>query len=438
MQGPREEAAAPVRLPTKGLVAVVIGNWLEFYDFLVFSFFAVMIADAFIPGESRIARLLGALATFGVGFFTRPLGAAVIGAYADRVGRRAALTLTLLLMALGSGMVALTPSYAQIGLAAPVILVVARLIQGFSCGGEVGPATTYLLETAPIEKRAAVTIWQGYSQQLAVVLGSLVGVVLTTLLTTEQLYAWGWRVPFALGVLVAPVGLYIRRQLPETIDASQTHRSSRAVLADLARGHWRAVLCGVVVISGATISTYVFIYMTTYAITTLGLSARVGTLLTLTGALASIVGMAVGAWADRFGRKGLLVAWRVIFVLAIYPAFRLYTVPGTDAAIIVAVNMLLNFIFSTGLGAMYAFLLEAFPRSVRSSGLGLLYALSVAIFGGTTQFVVAGLIAWTGDPLVPAWYQIVWNAASIAGVALLAPHAELAREREQPAPSSAA
>ena len=426
---PRDSGAAPITLPTKGLVAVVIGNWLEFYDFLVFSLFAVMIADAFFPGESRIGRLLGALATFGAGFFTRPLGAAVIGAYADRVGRRAALTLTLLLMALGSGIVAITPSYAQIGLAAPLILLVARLVQGFSCGGEVGPATTYLLETAPIEKRAALTIWQGYSQQLALVLGSLVGVVLTTTLTTEQLYAWGWRVPFALGILIAPVGLYIRRQLPETIEASQTHRSSRAVLGDLARGHWRAVVCGIFVISGATISTYVFNYMTTYAITTLHLSARMGNVLTLTGAVASIAGMALGAWADRFGRKRLLIAWRVIFVLAIYPTFRVYAVPGTAPEVIVALNMLLNFLFATGLGAMYAFLLEAFPRSVRSSGLGLLYALSVAIFGGTTQFVVAWLIDWTGDPLVPAWYQIVWNAASIAAVALLAPHAELARER---------
>jgi MFS transporter, MHS family, proline/betaine transporter len=166
-----------------------------------------MIGEAFFPGESEIGRLLGALATFGVGFFTRPLGAAVIGAYSDRAGRRAALTLTLMLMALGSGLVGLTPSYAQIGLAAPIILVVARLIQGFSCGGEVGPATTYLLESAPPEKRAALTAWQGYSQQLAAIMGSLVGVILTATLSREQLYAWGWRVPFVLGVLIAPVGL---------------------------------------------------------------------------------------------------------------------------------------------------------------------------------------------------------------------------------------
>src|SRR5262245_2879138 len=260
-----ERPVSPVDtvLPMKAIVAVVIGNWLEFYDFLVFTFFALMIGDAFFPGQSEIGRLLGALATFGVGFFTRPLGAAVIGAYADRAVRRAALTLTLLLMAAGSGIIAITPTYAQIGLAAPIILVVARLIQGFSCGGEVGPATTYLLESAPMEKRAAMTAWQGYSQQLAIFLGSLVGVVLTASLSSDQMNAWGWRVPFLLGVFIAPIALYIRRQLPETIDASETHESGRAVLGELLRRHLRAIVVGVLVICGGTVSTYVFAYMTT-------------------------------------------------------------------------------------------------------------------------------------------------------------------------------
>ena len=201
------QAPDAAALPIRGRVAVIIGNFLEFYDFLVFTFFAVMIGNAFFPGESEIARLLGALATFGAGFLTRPVGAAVIGAYADRAGRRTALSLTLVLMSIGSAMVALTPSYAQIGLAAPVILLLARLIQGFSAGGEVSAATTYLLESAPKHQRAAVTSWQGQSQQLATIAGSLVGVVLAAALSREQLYAWGWRVPFLLGILVGPVGL---------------------------------------------------------------------------------------------------------------------------------------------------------------------------------------------------------------------------------------
>jgi MFS family permease len=417
------------KLPFKGVVAVVVGNWLEFYDFLVFTVFAVMIGDAFFPGESEIGRLLGALATFGVGFFTRPLGAAVIGAYADRVGRRAALTLTLMLMALGSGLVGLTPSYAQIGIAAPILLVVARLIQGFSCGGEVGPATTYLLESAPMEKRAAMTAWQGYSQQLAIFMGSLAGVILTTSLSTEQMYAWGWRVPFVLGVFIAPVGLYIRRQLPDTIEESQTHRSSAAVLNDLMRRHARAVILGILIICGGTISTYVFNYMTTYAITTLHLSSRIGTILTMTGSLAGIAGLALGVWVDRFGRKRMLVWSRVIFLMILYPSYVMLTSPQAAPVVVVTINMLINFVFSIGLGAIYAFLPEAFPKSVRSSGLAILYALGVTIFGGTTQFVVAWLIDWTKDPMVPAWYQMIATVVGIIGVVLLMPHAEVVRER---------
>jgi MFS family permease len=416
-------------LPFKAVVAVVVGNWLEFYDFLVFTFFAVMIGDAFFPAESEIGRLLGALATFGVGFVTRPIGAAVIGAYADRVGRRAALTLTLLLMSVGSALVGLTPSFAQIGIAAPIVLVVARLIQGFSCGGEVGPATTYLLESAPSGRRAAMTAWQGYSQQLATFMGSSIAVILAASLTKEQLYAWGWRVPFLLGVCIAPVGLYIRRQLPETMQAHETHESGAAILRELVRRHSGAVVLGVLIICGGTVSTYVSNYMTTYALTTLRLPVTIATTLTMTGSVASIAGMALGVWADRFGRKPMLIASRAIFIVAIYPLYRVLTAPQASPLTIIMTNMLVNLIASVGIGSLYAFLPEAFPKSVRSSGLAILYALGVTIFGGTTQFVVAWLIDVTKDPMVPAWYQIVANLAAIVGVALLKPHPEVLRER---------
>lgn len=420
--------ASPV-LSTKAVIAVVIGNWLEFYDFLVFTFFAVMIGDAFFPGESQITRLLGALATFGVGFVTRPLGAAIIGPYADRVGRRAALTLTLLLMSGGSLMVALTPPYAQIGVAAPILLVVARLIQGFSCGGEVGPATTYLLEAAPPEKRAALTAWQAYSQQLAAILGSGLGVILAATLSRESLYAWGWRIPFLLGVMIAPVALYIRRQLPETIAESQTQRSTGQVLGELLRDHSRAVVFGVLIICGGTVSTYVFNYMTTYAITTLHLSAAIGSALAVTGNVAQIAGLMLGVRLDRLGRKRMLVASRVVFVLMLYPLYQVLTSAGASTAAIFAANTLGNLVYAVGIGAAYAFMAEAFPQRVRSSGLSILYATGVAVFGGTTQFVVAWLIKVTGDPMVPAWYQIVATFVSIAGIVLLVPHAEVLRER---------
>jgi MFS family permease len=413
----------------RAVVAVVIGNWLEFYDFLVFTFFAVMIGDAFFPAQSEIGRLLGALATFGVGFITRPLGAAIIGPYADRVGRRAALTLTLLLMAFGSAIVGLTPPYARIGIAAPILLVIARLIQGFSCGGEVGPATTYLLESAPPEKRAALTAWQAYSQLLATIMGSGCGVILAATLSKEQLYAWGWRVPFLLGVLIAPVALYIRRQLPETIAESQTHRTTSDVLGELVRHHARPVVLGIFIICGGTISTYVFNYMTTYAITTLHLPATLATTLSLSGAVAQMGGVAMGVWADRFGRKRMLIAWRVLFLAVVYPVYVLLTSPDASPVTILAANMFVSFIFAAGIGGIYAFMAEAFPQSVRSSGLSILYASGVAIFGGTTQFVVAWLIDLTGNPMVPAYYQMVANVAAIVGVVLLMPHVEVLQAR---------
>ena len=421
-------SAVPI-LPLKGVVAVVIGNWLEFYDFLVYTFFAVMIGEAFFPAETEIGRLLGALATFGVGFVTRPLGAALIGPYADRVGRRAALTLTLLLMSVGSAIVGLTPPYSQIGIAAPILLVVARLIQGFSCGGEVGPATTYLLEAAPPEKRAALTAWQAYSQQLASIMGSGFGVILAATLSKEQLYAWGWRIPFLLGIVIAPVALYIRRQLPETLDEKQTHRSTGAVLGELVHHHSHVVVFGILIISGGTVATYVASYMTTYAITTLHLSATIGTTLALTGSVAQIAGFAVGVWADRFGRKRALVVTRVIFLMLIYPVYLILTSPEASPGTLIAGNMFLNFMFATGIGSLYAFMAEAFPQSVRSSGLAILYALGVTIFGGTTQFVVAWLIDVTKDPMVPAWYQIAFTVLSTIGIILLTPHEEVIRQR---------
>jgi MFS family permease len=422
-------SSAPV-LSRKAVVAVVIGNWLEFYDFLAFTFFAVMIGRAFFPGDSEFGRLLSALATFGVGFFTRPLGAAVIGTYADRAGRRAAMTLTLLLMAVGSAIMGLAPTYAQIGIAAPIILVVARLIQGFSCGGEVGPATAYLLESAPPEKRSLMAAWQNFSQTLALLSGSLAGVVITSSLSEEQLYAWGWRLPFLLGIVIAPVALYIRRQLPETIQPAETHGSAGAILGELWRQHARAVLMGVLVICGGTVATYVFTYMTTFAITTLHLSPAVGTTLTTMGYVAQLAGGVAGVWADRFGRKTLLVASRLVFAAAIYPAFLILTSPESSLMALFVTYMAISAVFAMGIAPLYAFLLEAFPKAVRSSGLSILYALGTTIFGGTTQFVVAWLIERTGSPMVPAWYMLVTTIAAIIGVLGLTRHPEVARERD--------
>jgi MFS family permease len=408
------------RVPPKALVAVVIGNWLEFYDFIVYSFFAVQIGKAFFPGDDVWLSLLFASLGFWAGFLTRPLGAAVIGAYADRAGRRAAMTLTIMLMAVGTGMLALTPGYDDIGILAPVLLVIARLIQGFSCGGEVGPATTYLLEAANSKQRAAFTAWQGISQQFAGIAGSGLGLILAANLSTEDLESWGWRVPFLLGILIGPVGLYIRRNLPETIEQHEVHDSGMAVVSNLFRHNGTAVLLGMLCILGPTVSTYVSAYMTSYAITTLGLSAADGQFTTLCGYIAALAGFPIGAWfADRFGTKISIVIPRVIFLLVVWQAYMIMTAKGTTLETIVLVNVFLNFILAVSYGGLYALLTEAFPKAVRSTGVSVAYALSVTIFGGSTQTVITWLIATLEDPLVPAWYQIGANLLALVGVLLI-------------------
>ena len=435
--------ASPV--PRRAVAAVIVGNWLEFYDFIVYTFFAVMIGNAFFPAELMSAdlseterqflSLLASLATFWAGFLTRPLGAIVIGAYGDRAGRKAAMTLTIVLMALGTGLLAIAPTYAQAGMAAPVILIIARLIQGFSCGGEVGPATTYLLEAAPSNRRASVTAWQGISQQMAGIMGSGLGLILTAVLSHDALYDWGWRVPFFVGILIGPVGLYIRRALPETIDKSEVHVSHVAVLKDLFVNNAGPILICVLCIIGPTISTYVSSYMTTYAIKTLKLSPEVGMLTTFCGYVAALFGVLLGAWsADRLGPKFVVLSSRVVFVLVVTQAYLLMTAQGATLQTLILVNIGLNFVLAIAQGGLYVLLTEAFPKAVRSSGVSIAYAISVTVFGGSTQLVIAWLIERLHDPMVPAWYQIGANIISIVAVLFVVAARESGRVAVAPAP----
>lgn len=416
------EAATPT-IPRKAIAAVVIGNWLEFYDFIVFSFFAVMISRAFFPPElisDPFISLMAVLATFWAGFLTRPIGAVIIGAYADRAGRKAALTFTIMLMAVGTAIVAFTPGYSTIGIAAPILLVIGRLIQGFSCGGEVGPATSYLLESAQPHQRAAITAWQGTSQQFAGIAGTGLGLALAASLTEEQLYDWGWRVPFIIGLLIGPVGLYIRRILPETMDKHEAHDSSAAVLSELFAKHWWTIVLTVLCIVGPTISTYVFGYMTTYAIKTLNLSPQIGMLTTLSGYIAAAIGIPIGAWAaDKFGVKISVLVPRVLFLLIVFQGFVLMTAPGVSVQTLIAVNVLLNFLMALSYGGLYVLMTAGFPKAVRSSGLSIAYAVSVTVFGGSTQLVIAYLIETFQNPLVPAYYQIAANLLSLVAVVLI-------------------
>lgn len=408
------------KIPPRALIAVVIGNWLEFYDYIVYTFFSVQIGMTFFPGNDIMMSLFLAGLVFWSGFFTRPLGAAIIGAYSDRAGRRAAMSLTIMLMALGTGMIALTPGYAEIGVWAPILLVSARLIQGFSCGGEVGPATTYLLEAASPKERAAYTAWQGISQQFAGIMGSGLGLILAANLSTEDLNGWGWRVPFFIGIIIGPIGLYIRRALPETIEKAEAHESGVAVLKHLFRHHTPAIVLGVMCIIGPTVSTYVSANMTNYAITTLKLPNAAAQFTTLCGYIAALAGFPIGAWfADRIGAKVSILVPRIIFIAIVYQAYMMITAPDITLERLVLINVVLNFILALSYGGLYALLTQAFPKSVRSTGVSIAYALGVTIFGGSTASALVWLIDTLKDPLVPAWYQIGANLIAIAGVIMI-------------------
>jgi len=394
------------------LAAIVAGNAIEFFDFLTYSFFAVYIGRAFFPTGNALSSLLLSLATFGVGFFTRPLGGLLIGAYADRAGRRPALLLTIVLISIGTMGVALTPSYATIGLAAPIILVLSRLLQGLALGGEVGPSTAMLLECAPIGQRSAFVSWQSASQGIAILAAGVVGIALSSLLTKEQLGDWGWRIPFTLGLTIVPIGIYIRRRLPETL-AAPGKRSGGDVLRLLIARHRRLLVLGVLTVMCLTISTYVSNYMTTYALTTLGMPASEAmTAAVAQGTVSMIAAIYGGRLADRLGCRWVMIAPRALLMLVVYPAFLLLVHAKSEWALI-GVTAVVSMLTSLSAAASFSALTEAFPNEVRSSGLAIAYAIAVSVFGGTTQFVIAWLIGVTADPLSPAYYVI---ASSILGL----------------------
>jgi MFS family permease len=410
---PVDSQALPVpRLDRWAIAATVAGNALEFYDFLTYSTFAVYISQAFFPTGNAFASLLLTLATFGVGFLTRPLGGLWIGAYADRAGRRPALVLSISLMTFGTLALVLTPSYASIGLAAPLTLIVARLVQGLALGGEVGPSTALLLECAPASRRASFVSWQNASQGIAVLAAGVVGYALSTALEPQQLALWGWRVPFALGLAIVPVGLYIRRRLPETLAAPGSRRST-AVLALLWRVHRRPLALAILIIMCLTVSTYVTAYMTTYALITLGMPASKAMLASIAnGAVMTAGALLGGRLSDRFGQKPLMILPRIALAVVVLPAF-LLLLAVTTTAVLVFVTASLTLLTVLSSAAAMTALTEVFPNEVRSSGVAISYALSVALFGGTTQFIIAWLIGMTGSRVSPAYYVIVTSAISL-------------------------
>jgi MFS transporter, MHS family, citrate/tricarballylate:H+ symporter len=395
------------RLRARHVGAVIVGNALEFYDFLVYTLFAVQIGRCFFPSHNPASSLLLSLATFGAGFLTRPLGGLVIGRMADRVGRRPAMVLSFTLMGLGMLGLALTPSYSSIGVAAPIIVLCTRLLQGFALGGEVGSTSAFLIEAAPVHRRGLYGSLQ-YMTQLGGQFGAAaVGLILASTLAPPAFETWGWRLAFALGAAIVPFGLLIRRSLPETLHGREDGPAVPPA------GSGRIAFLGFLILASSTIATYVQTDLTTYAEDTLRLGTRVGFMATMLNGLAQACMFPVGGWAsDVWGRRPLLIGGTLLLGVTIYPAF-LAVVHFRTALALEVVAALLGALTALAQAAQLTAITESLPRLVRAGTLAVVYALAIALFGGTTQFVITWLIGATGNPLAPAWYML---GATIIGL----------------------
>jgi len=409
----RVSAVPRPALGASGVFAVVLGNGFEFFDFTVYATYLGLIGQAFFPSDNVFVSDLASAATFGVGFVARPLGGALIGAYGDRAGRKPAMTLSIGLMAIGSAIIAVTPGYATIGVLAPILLIAARLMQGFAVGGEIGPSTMYMLEAAPPERRMAFASWQIASQNLGSLASGLIGLALGLALSKASFNDWGWRAPFALGVLIAPVGVYIRSRLVETLPtpARERRAGAGAIAARVVRENWRGVLLGLALISGGTITQYFLITMTPYAIRTLHLPEQTALLGTAALGVSGASGALAGGWlADRFGIRTITVAPRLLFMILLFPLMN-GLVASPSGAMLVAVVVVLGGLHAASIAVGIMLIPLIFPPAVRSTGLAVSYSLGVAIFGGTATWVVTWLVGATGDPLASTWYVM---AASVA------------------------
>ena len=418
-----QNSGAPTGLKRRHIAAVTFGNALEFYDFLSYSFFAIQIGHALFPSTSAYASLMFSLLVFWSGFLARPIGAIVIGIFADRAGRKPAMLLSFVLMGLSIVAMALIPPFRLIGYAAPVLAVLTRMAQGFSLGGEIGSNTAFLLEAAPPNRRGFVVAWQGASQEVALLCGSLVGIALTTYLTGPQLDSYGWRIAFLLGAVTVPFGLWMRSRLPETLHVPEASLSAQSSIAQddptrfqLAERHSRIMILGLVVLGTATIANYVSIYIVTYAQDSLHLSARTGFFAETANTLIGILAALAGGWlSDRRGRRPVNIGANLGLLLLIIPLFS--WVVAAHAAMPLIVSMSILGIFTNfSFGSFCATLAESLPKRIRVTGFGTVYSLSIALLGGSTQFIVTGLIFNYG-PMSPAWY--VFGAAAIGQIALM-------------------
>jgi MFS transporter, MHS family, proline/betaine transporter len=416
------DTAALGRLPAeqplgKVIVAATIGNVLEWFDFLVYGYFAVTIAEVFFPAGTPTISLLITFGTFGLSYLMRPLGAVVIGSYTDRHGRKAGLTLSIALMMIGTLLMVVTPGYATIGLAAPLIIMLARLLQGFSVGGEFGSAVAFLVEHGG-ERRGFSASWQWASTGMVSVIVAVFGIVLTTTLTHDQLVSWGWRIPYVFGLLIGPAGLYIRSRVVETAAFANAQPHSMPIGELLSRQPVQVLLAlGISIVSNA--SYYLLLYIPTYATKTLHLHPRTGFIATLVGGIA-LAGMSLlaGHWSDRTPRTGIMLWTAGLFFVTAYPVFWLMVAYPSVASAVFAVGWL-NLVKGGYSGVLPSLMSEQFPVETRAGGVAFSYSVSVTIFGGFAPFFATWLIARTGDPLSPAFYLMATALLSIIALTVI-------------------
>jgi MHS family proline/betaine transporter-like MFS transporter len=393
------------------IVATSIGNALEFYDLIVYGYFATTLSRVFFPVHDHTVSLLLTFGTFALSYLARPVGALVLGSYSDRHGRKASLTLSIAMMTLGTGMVAVMPSYAMIGLAAPILIFCSRLLQGFSVGGEFGSSTAFLVEHAPA-RSGFMSSWQFSSQGASTLLASLFGALITGLLTPPQIEGWGWRIPFLFGVLIGPIGLYIRRRLDETPEFEQSEKLASPVREMLATQKERLLVAiGSLVMT--TTANYMLLYMPTYASRQLGLAPSSGFIATLVaGFIMMVLVPFVGHLSDKVGRTRIMLTAGVVFFLTVYPAFMLMNAHPSLPTLLAAV-IWVALLKATYFAPIPALMADLFPTATRTTGLAFGYNIGTTVFGGFTPLAVTALIALTHNNLAPGLYLMIAAIVSL-------------------------
>lgn len=401
----------------KAILRVCSGNFLEMYDFAVYGFYASFIAQVFFPSDNQFISIMMSFMAFGVGFLMRPIGAIVLGMYMDRHGRKKGLLITLTLMAIGTLSIAATPSYAQIGILAPIIVVIGRLLQGFSAGAELGGVSVYLAEIAPKNKKGFYVSWQSGSQQVSTIVAGLFGVGLHYVFGDLVVSEWGWRIPFVFGCLVVPFLFVIRRTLQETPDfqarLAKSTKKPAEMLVNILK-NWKIMGLGSLFVMMTTVNFYfITTYTPTFASSVLNLSRLDSFIITAIIGASNLFWLPVmGAMSDKVGRKPILVTMSILSILSAYPAMY-FLVHHITFYNLVIVELWFSFIYGSYNGAMVVALSEIMPPSVRALGFSLAYSLAVAIFGGFTPVISTFFIEITHNKAMPG----IW--LSIAGLCSL-------------------